>query len=227
MRRAGRSRWRASPLYFVTGAARRLGIAPPARRRPTATATTPGEAAAAPEVAAKHFLDTYVKSNGRVAAHRPGRRHRRRGPGLRDAARRRDRRREALRLDLGLDQGATSAATDGLIAFLWKDGKIVDPKPASDADVDAARALLTASCRFNRPGCAARRSSSARRSWTSETTDFQDAPLLVAGPWAARTPSHAQPQLLLARHVRGARRRDRRRPLGQPWPRARASVDRL
>ena len=40
---------------------------------------------------------------------------------------------------------------NGLIAFLWRDGKVVDPKPASDADVDAARALLAASCRFDRP----------------------------------------------------------------------------
>ena len=40
----------------------------------------------------------------------------------------------------------------------------------------------------DRPGCARRRSSSARRSWTSETADGPGAPVLVAGPWAARTP---------------------------------------
>src|SRR5439155_5991307 len=40
---------------------------------------------------------------------------------------------------------------DGLISFLWRDGKVQDPQAASDADVDATRALLVASCRFNRP----------------------------------------------------------------------------
>ena len=41
---------------------------------------------------------------------------------------------------------------DGLLSFLWKDGKVADPEAATDADVDAARALLVASCRFKRPG---------------------------------------------------------------------------
>ena len=40
---------------------------------------------------------------------------------------------------------------DGLISFLWRDGHVVDPQPASDADLDATRALLVAACRFNRP----------------------------------------------------------------------------
>ena len=31
---------------------------------------------------------------------------------------------------------------DGLISFKWRDGKVEDPEAASDADVDAARALL-------------------------------------------------------------------------------------
>ena len=54
-------------LYFVTGGRAGSG-SPSSSASPTATATTPGETAAgAPELAAKHFLDTYVKSNGRVA----------------------------------------------------------------------------------------------------------------------------------------------------------------
>ena len=40
---------------------------------------------------------------------------------------------------------------DGLISFLWRDGHVVDPQAASDADLDATRALLVASCRFNHP----------------------------------------------------------------------------
>ena len=40
---------------------------------------------------------------------------------------------------------------DGLISFLWRDGHVVDPQAASDADLDASRALLVAACRFHRP----------------------------------------------------------------------------
>ena len=55
-----------------------------------------------------------------------------------------------------------------------------------------------------------------RRSWTRRRPPFQGAPVLTAGPWARKHADHGQPQLLLARHVRGAGRRDGRRPLGQP-----------
>src|SRR5205807_2455813 len=37
---------------------------------------------------------------------------------------------------------------DGLISFLWKSGHVQDPQAASDADLDASRALLVAACRF-------------------------------------------------------------------------------
>ncbi|HSO98161.1 MAG TPA: glycosyl hydrolase family 8, partial [Solirubrobacteraceae bacterium] len=40
---------------------------------------------------------------------------------------------------------------DGLISFLWKGGHVIDPQAASDADLDASRALLVAACRFGRP----------------------------------------------------------------------------
>jgi endoglucanase len=96
-----------------------------------------------PDTAAKAFLDTYVAEDGRVR-----------------------------RIDQGDDTvgegqayGMLLAAAvgdedrfdaiwgwtkdnirrpDGLLSFLWKDGKVADPEPASDADVDAARALLVA-----------------------------------------------------------------------------------
>ena len=53
---------------------------------------------------------------------------------------------------------------DGLISFLWRDGHVQDPQAASDADVDAGRALLVGSCRFHRPPCARRPWSWPRRS---------------------------------------------------------------
>ncbi|MFJ4175734.1 glycosyl hydrolase family 8 [Microbacterium sp. NPDC089696] len=40
--------------------------------------------------------------------------------------------------------------SDGLMAWRWEDGKVVDDEPASDADLDAARALVLAGDRFGR-----------------------------------------------------------------------------
>jgi len=51
---------------------------------------------------------------------------------------------------------------DGLLAWRWADGAVVDDMPASDADVDAARALVLAGASFDRPTWTARASSSAR-----------------------------------------------------------------
>jgi endoglucanase len=75
---------------------------------------------------------------------------------------------------------------DGLISFLWANGKVTDPEPASDADVDAARALLVASCRFDRPELKDEALELGRAILAHETGDFQGSPVLVAGPWAAK-----------------------------------------
>jgi endo-1,4-beta-D-glucanase Y len=75
---------------------------------------------------------------------------------------------------------------DGLISFLWANGKVTDPEPASDADVDAARALLVASCRFKRPELKDEALKLAAAILAQETADFQGSPVLVAGPWAAK-----------------------------------------
>jgi endoglucanase len=75
---------------------------------------------------------------------------------------------------------------DGLISFLWADGKVTDPEPASDADVDAARALLVASCRFKRTELKDEALKLASAILSLETSSFQGSPVLVAGPWAAK-----------------------------------------
>ena len=77
---------------------------------------------------------------------------------------------------------------DGLISFLWRDGRVEDPEAASDADVDAARALLAGSCRFKRPGLHDEALKLAAAILAEETADFQGAPVLVAGPWARKDP---------------------------------------
>jgi len=153
----------------------------------TTTATSAQSAVAgAPEAAARHFLDTYVKSNGRVSRTDQG------GDTVGEG--------QAYGMLLAAAIGDEERfnkiwdwtkqnlrGDDGLIAFLWKDGKIVDPKPASDADLDAARALLTASCRFKDPGLRAEALRLGDRVLRSETTTVAGEPLLVAGPWA-KTP---------------------------------------
>jgi endoglucanase len=82
---------------------------------------------------------------------------------------------------------------DGLISFLWRKGRIVDPQAASDADVDAARALLVASCRFKRPGYRQEALALGRAILAEETADLQGVPVLTAGPWANQDPITLNP----------------------------------
>ena len=77
---------------------------------------------------------------------------------------------------------------NGLLAWRWQDGKVADPQPASDADLDAARALAVASHRFDD-----KRYSEEARALAKAIADHQVAypgggpALLVAGPWATGT----------------------------------------
>lgn len=82
---------------------------------------------------------------------------------------------------------------DGLISFLWRDGRVEDPEPASDADVDAVRALLAAACRFHRPAYRDEALELATAILTHETAMFQGGPVLVAGPWARKDPVTINP----------------------------------
>jgi endoglucanase len=82
---------------------------------------------------------------------------------------------------------------DGLISFLWKDGKVADPEAASDADVDAARALLVAGCRFKRPALRQEALKLGNAIMANETAEFLGAPVLAAGPWARKPPITVNP----------------------------------
>jgi endoglucanase len=82
---------------------------------------------------------------------------------------------------------------DGLISFLWRDGRVEDPEPASDADVDAARALLAGACRFDRPGLRKEALELGTAILEHETATFEEAPVLVAGPWARKDPITLNP----------------------------------
>ena len=82
---------------------------------------------------------------------------------------------------------------DGLLAWHWQDGRVVDDQPAADADLDAARALAVAAERFERPALRAQARKMAQAVLRLETRDG----MLVAGPWARAggvlNPSYASP----------------------------------
>jgi endoglucanase len=73
---------------------------------------------------------------------------------------------------------------DGLLAWQWKDGHVSDPQPAADADLDAARALVAASERFDEPRYAAEGRALGRAVAAHETTVAAEKTVVVAGPWA-------------------------------------------
>jgi len=74
--------------------------------------------------------------------------------------------------------------SNGLLAFHWVSGRIVDPQPAADADLDAARALLVASCRFGRPDLCSAAIRIGNSVLGQETAKAGSIDVLLAGPWA-------------------------------------------
>lgn len=74
--------------------------------------------------------------------------------------------------------------SDGLLAFHWAGGRVVDPTPAADADLDAARALLVGACRFNRPDLRSAAIRIGKAVLARETAKAGSLYVLLAGPWA-------------------------------------------
>ena len=73
---------------------------------------------------------------------------------------------------------------DGLLASRWAAGRVANGQPASDADLDAARALLVAARRFGVGGYRAAGLRIARAVLADETAVRGPFRVLVAGPWA-------------------------------------------
>lgn len=94
--------------------------------------------------------------------------------------------------------------SNGLLAFHWTGGRVVDPHPAADADLDAARALLLASCRFNQPDLRAAALKIGDAVLAHETAKAGSTYVLLAGPWANMgshlvfNPSYVDPTTLRA-----------------------------
>jgi endoglucanase len=82
---------------------------------------------------------------------------------------------------------------DGLISFRWRAGRVQDPQAASDADLDASRALLVAACRFHRSGLRREGIQLGNDIMRVEVGSFQGAPVLTAGPWAVAPPVTVNP----------------------------------
>ena len=73
---------------------------------------------------------------------------------------------------------------DGLLAWRWADGHVVDDEPAADADLDTARALSLAGDRFGEPRYRAASRALVRAIVRGETTWAADRTVLAAGRWA-------------------------------------------
>ncbi len=74
--------------------------------------------------------------------------------------------------------------SDGLLSFLWRDGAVADPQPASDADLDAARALVLAASRFDDKSYRKDALQLAEGIANFETAGSEGQRVLIAGPWA-------------------------------------------
>ena len=144
------------------------------------------------DAAAQSFLDTYVEDDGRVSRKDQGGDTVGEGQayGMLVAAAAGDEDRFNSIWGWTKDN---IRRPDGLISFLWKDGKVADPEAASDADVDATRALLVASCRFKNPALRNEAIELAKAIMSEETADFLGAPVLAAGPWARKAPVTVNP----------------------------------
>lgn len=88
---------------------------------------------------------------------------------------------------------------DGLLSWKWRDGKVVDDSPATDADLDAARALVMAGRSFPAPELGEEGNRIGKAVLDHETLDLGkgDRLVLLAGPWAKKdrivNPSYVSP----------------------------------
>jgi endoglucanase len=88
---------------------------------------------------------------------------------------------------------------DGLLAWRWDDGTIVDDEPASDADVDAARALVVAGDTWGDDDFTRAGTQLAAVVADTMTVETEVGRILVPGLWAASSdpapynPSYASP----------------------------------
>jgi cellulose synthase (UDP-forming) len=82
---------------------------------------------------------------------------------------------------------------DGLLAYHWSDGRVDSDQPATDADLDAARALVLAGKRFGAEEYTSAGERIGDAVLERETAEVSGVPVLVAGPWARSVPPVVNP----------------------------------
>jgi endo-1,4-beta-D-glucanase Y len=174
------------------------------------SASAPATSGAA-RAAAQHFLGTYLAPDGRVVRLDQG------GDTVSEgqayamliAVAIGDRR----AFDLAWSWAAQHLQrSDGLLSWHWQGGAVVDPQPAPDADLDAARALLLAARRFGDPSYRVQAIRIGQSVLGEETGIFGGQRLLVAGPWALSGTHYVDPSYFSPRafEALGAATGDRR-----------------
>jgi cellulose synthase (UDP-forming) len=88
---------------------------------------------------------------------------------------------------------------DGLLAYHWSNGHVDSSEPATDADLDAARALVLAGKRFSSEDYANAGVRMGEAVLGGETSEVSGLPVLVPGPWATSStpivnPSYFSPR---------------------------------
>jgi endoglucanase len=157
---------------------------------PSVTPTSGYEDAAL--ASSRHFVDTYVGDDGRVSRIDQG------GSTVSEG--------QAYAMLLAVAVGDRDTfdrawdwteqnlqRPDGLLASLWEGGAIVDASPATDADVDAARALVLAADRFGDDSYRAQGLRIATAILDQETAEVNGELVLTAGPWARQVPVTINP----------------------------------
>lgn len=162
---------------------------PPPLERAAAEPTLADDVALA---AGQRFLDDHVADDGRVVRHDEG------GDTVSEGQA------YAMLVAVGIGDEASFREVwdwtrehlqrdDGLLAWRWADGQVADPMPATDADVDAAHALVLASTRFRDESFADDARRLAGAVLEHATIEGRLGPVAVAGPWATGDPTWVNP----------------------------------
>lgn len=75
---------------------------------------------------------------------------------------------------------------DGLLAWKWAGGRVIDAEAATDADLDTARALMMAGRRFDEASLIEEGKRLASAVLEHETAEIGGQLVLLAGPWAEK-----------------------------------------
>jgi endoglucanase len=178
-------------MLLIVGAIATLSIEGSRRNESTQHAVTlPLQATARAD--ARAFLERYEASSGRVVRKDQGGDTVSEGQGY------------ALLLAVAIGKRQQFASAwrweqthlqlpDGLFAYHWSGGKVVNAEPATDADLDTAWGLVLAGQRFHNSQYLGQGLRVASAVLSNETTVVAGSLQLVAGPWGRSSPAVADP----------------------------------